>query len=216
MNHSWKSAPSLRMHSFYVNLEGIVSCSPGVWVTRAAHAHQPWLPCPAYTQAPVDPRHGPAGHQAAAGASSDPKLYYEPVPPSSWKPDQNDDFLDLYRRCICLCVPALCLPVLPWLDVCCMYASRWRCMPVCACPVPASSPVTWCMLHVCKQVEVGSAAGMMPPVLLMCWWAGGSRAPLLGLMSHDTNGGVGAWLSALSCTKVYGVHWMNWDACAPH
>lgn len=38
------------------------------------------------------------GTPFSALAAGDPKAYYEPVTPSNWKPDEANDFLDLYRR----------------------------------------------------------------------------------------------------------------------
>jgi hypothetical protein len=37
------------------------------------------------------------GLAAAAGVAPS-SSYYEPVAPSTWKPEEKDDFLDLYKR----------------------------------------------------------------------------------------------------------------------
>ncbi|KAF5828371.1 DHHC palmitoyltransferase-domain-containing protein [Dunaliella salina] len=81
----------------------------------------------AYPQAAADPQLGPTASggagapgvreallqdfAAAAAASGDPKLYYEPVPPSNWRPDGRDDFLDLYRRAYCARADAVWPPI---------------------------------------------------------------------------------------------------------
>jgi len=49
-------------------------------------------------QVPAFPHHDPAHTASTASAAGDPKAYYEPVVPSSWKPDESDEFLGLYRK----------------------------------------------------------------------------------------------------------------------
>uniref|UniRef100_A0A7S3QVV4 S-acyltransferase n=1 Tax=Dunaliella tertiolecta TaxID=3047 RepID=A0A7S3QVV4_DUNTE len=77
----------------------------------------------AYPQAAALPHHGPTANGGAGlpgaraalpqavAASGDPKLYYEPVPPSNWKPDGADDFLNLYRRAYCARADAAWPPI---------------------------------------------------------------------------------------------------------
>lgn len=88
--------------------------------------------------------------QLTSPVHADPKLYYESVAPSDWRPDPSDSYLSLYRRAYCnvmdILVPPLVfasmaalanvmpmlllLPTTPFVFIgitfCCLTKGMWR------------------------------------------------------------------------------------------
>lgn len=50
-------------------------------------------------------------HHLSTQLNTDPKLYYESVPPSDWRPDPSDSYLSLYHRAYCNVMDVLVPPL---------------------------------------------------------------------------------------------------------